>query len=231
MDPHRPKVGLGDDRVGMAKRYFDGEVRSLREKLSEKDISLAKASRIQKVLKCLISCWNVSFITLHQSPWNFQPVCVCTGVRLCACVSVCVRARSHVWDWYIYRHAYVHAVNMHKDILFYSDWFMWSWCVFTDPAFSPSFFRISICMSCLYHMYVSNCVYVCVYVCKCFLYISACIFGVSIVYIIAILLAICAIYYLLVHTKYESCWAERSSELNAKYTRTTNSSDVHTKCE
>jgi hypothetical protein len=56
MDPHRPKVGLGDDRVGMAKRYFDGEVRSLREKLSEKDVSLAKASRIQKVLKCLISC-------------------------------------------------------------------------------------------------------------------------------------------------------------------------------
>jgi hypothetical protein len=200
------------------------------------------------VLKCLISCWNVSFITVHQSPWNFRPVCVCTGVRLCACVSVCVRARSRVWDWYIYRHAYVHAVNMHKDILFYSDWFMCSWCVFTDPAFSPSPFRISICMLCLYHMYVSNCMYVCVYVCKCFLhvymyvyifciwyrhvrtYVSACIFGVSIVYIIAILLAICAMYYWLIDTKYES-WAERSSELNAQYTRTTNSSDVHTKCE
>jgi len=60
--PHRAKVGLGDDRVGMAKRYFDGEVRSLREKLSEKDVSLAKASRIQKV--CVSFLFEMSHLSI-----------------------------------------------------------------------------------------------------------------------------------------------------------------------
>ena len=108
MDPHRPKVGLGDDRVGMAKRYFDGEVRSLREKLSEKDVSLAKASRIQKV--CVISSHFLLKYLIHHRAF--------ITLKFFACI---------------------------------------------------------------------------------------CIFGVSIVYIIAILHAIYAMYYLLIHAKYESC--------------------------
>jgi hypothetical protein len=42
----------------MAKRYFEGELRQLRDKLSEKDVSLAKASRIQKELRWSLELYN-----------------------------------------------------------------------------------------------------------------------------------------------------------------------------
>ena len=47
-----------EERAGMTKRYFEGELKSLRDKLGEKDVSLAKASRIQKELRWSLELYN-----------------------------------------------------------------------------------------------------------------------------------------------------------------------------
>jgi len=53
-----PRRSAEADPPGMAKRYFEGEVRQLREKLGEKDVTLAKASRIQKELRWSLEVYN-----------------------------------------------------------------------------------------------------------------------------------------------------------------------------
>jgi hypothetical protein len=108
MDPHRPKVGLADDRVGMAKRYFDGEVRSLREKLSEKDVSLAKASRIQKVcvVSFLVEMSRLSPCFSHLQIFG-QCVCVCVSDYVCVCRCVRAHARVFVINIFTGMHTYM----------------------------------------------------------------------------------------------------------------------------
>jgi hypothetical protein len=43
---------------GLAQRFFDGEIEALRTKLGQKDVSLAKASRIQKELRWSLDLYN-----------------------------------------------------------------------------------------------------------------------------------------------------------------------------
>jgi len=71
-----------DARASTTKRYFEGELRALREKLGAKDVSLAKASRIQKELRWSLELYNRELAMIRGSaagsrglspPWRASP--------------------------------------------------------------------------------------------------------------------------------------------------------------